>query len=206
MIVEVTGIPCSGKSYYLNYLSVEYNCVVLDKQFINNFLHISCLPCPVSFIIREFYHLFTGITKLNFYTIKFLLKYLFYSKWSFYRKVNVFRNVVKKYSLHYIVYKNEDIDFIVDEGVCHIPFIFATAKQNYTPELLINHYNLDINVIIIKSETKILFKRILKRGHSFINSHNHCDLILFIIKNQISSILQIYLLRKHSINYKFFFN
>lgn len=172
--------------------------MTLDNHYINRFLHISALPNPFSFLFREFYQLFIGFNTLNAPTIKLLLKYLIFSKWSFFRKLNVFRNVLKKYSLHYIASKNITTNFIIDEGVSHIPFIFSTAFINYTPELIINPYKNNILVIIINTNPLILYKRIVKRGHKHIIGFNNHQIIKFLFQNQYSLVLLLHIMSEFS--------
>ena len=203
MIIEVTGSPCSGKSYNLKRFSVMYDCIILDNIFLNKFLKIHYLPNPVCSLLRESFQLYTGLSSINPRLFILILKYILCSRWSFFRMINAFRNVIKKYSLHYVAHQNKELNFIIDEGVYHIPYIFSTSHINYTPELLVNIYNLDVLVLCINTDLEVLHDRIMQRGHPSLDILKTDQPLVFLLKNQHSLILQIYFLTITNTKFKF---
>ncbi|MEZ9982328.1 hypothetical protein AB4401_21800, partial [Vibrio cyclitrophicus] len=111
-VVEITGLPCSGKSYFCN--DIDFFLNKKKSSFIKSLLF-------------EIKYLFIGFCFLNISTIYALLIFCLHEKAPLNYRLKIFRNVIKKFG----VYKNfRDLSCggYIDEGISHIPFNFLNSN------------------------------------------------------------------------------
>ena len=104
--IEVTGVPCCGKSTYLSELDITF-----EKKF---------EPKNIYYEIR---YLLFGLLCLKLTEIfKFAILSYRENAPLMYR-FNIFRNVVRKFGLD-LHLQRLSVELFVDEGITHIPFNF----------------------------------------------------------------------------------
>lgn len=175
MYYEITGCPGTGKSFSLKFLNLgksfityEGGCDVIDLLLFITF--------PVIVVKIRFYRslwLFRNIIKLDL---------------NFFEKVNLTRNVFKKFLVYYI-FKNRKKSIVVDEGISHLPFILSLSKDDiieFSKFFFIFLNN--INVICVTSELEVNWSRLITRGHSkFKGKSLSCNYNMFVFWRGISS-------------------
>ena len=97
--IELTGIPGSGKSFILTRDFSKNIYTYLDNEFIDKSLMIKNLPKNIRVPLRELASLIIGLFVLGFKQFTSIVFIVFSTKWSLYRKINVLRNVLKKFAM-----------------------------------------------------------------------------------------------------------
>ncbi|MBF4280817.1 hypothetical protein EAY27_27455, partial [Vibrio anguillarum] len=143
MQVEVTGPPCSGKSYYL-----KGEAHLLSKNKLS-----------------KFYFFWVGGGTLSYSELILLIRLCSQEKVSFIFKLNIFYNALIKFGVFHKSINNSNNN-VVDEGISHLAFNFLEAK--YTDlELLVKDRLPLVHVkIIVNIDDNILKERLLSRGHT----------------------------------------
>ena len=183
MIIELTGIPGSGKSTILNELRIvlENEKYIFDIQkyilgFNGNIFFYDV------YLILNFFRL----TVRDWRLLGKILNIICHSKNSFFHKVNIFRNSYKKLVIYNIIKHKKEI-FFIDEGVTHIPFtLFVDMEDNNcrTNKIELTNYLQKIDLLlIIDAPDNILLDRVLKRGK---DGHRRID---FTSKKKVISFL-----------------
>lgn len=168
-MIELTGPPCAGKSYALPYLLDLYQAQLCDQAWIDTQLGITGRPWLLRGLLREIWLLRAGAGSLGWTRTKMLIKAVRSSGWGLKRKVNVIRNVLAKYALHKLAARVPDMVLILDEGITHLPYIFATSNSPYPDELVTFFPNHMPSVIRFWASPEILKTRIAERGHAMLS-------------------------------------
>jgi len=160
MIIEFSGIPASGKSTIISKLKEEKIDVNFNIFKTNNIFFIDFLLLLNIFKLK----------KIDLEIIKKAYRIIKRSNNSFFHKINILRNVIKKFIIYRLVSQSKK-KYIIDEGVYHIPFIlFVDITQNIDSKLVINFIQLlkrsyeNIQLFIIDSKDEELFNRVVRRG------------------------------------------
>lgn len=153
---ELTGCPCSGKSYYLQSKGISH----INKSNLFNQ------------IIFFFYGLyFLGVNKLFLF-----IRLSFQEKVPFLFSLNIIRNTILKFGIYYR-FNNSKMDIYVDEGISHLFFNFLDSNKCELLEIIEDEIK-NINIILIEQGDKSLIKNRLKvRGHSRLRFYNINDFI-----------------------------
>ncbi|PQJ83326.1 hypothetical protein [Aliivibrio sifiae] len=149
--IELVGIPCCGKSYI---------CA-------NKFSNIRYLSGRKN-IIYELLLFICGILTLKIEDIKFFISCVRRENVSFLFKVNIFRNIVRKFGLNKI-YRNRG--YIIDEGVSQIPFNLLNSNVDEVFKVVFPYLESKVYFINSANDSEIK-KRLINRGHTrlfFIN-------------------------------------
>jgi len=175
MIVEFTGVPCSGKSFIIkrliSELDIPFKLVYWSKY--NPFYNLS--------LFIRYIYLFT-IGKGYF----FILKWVFFSQNKLTTKFRLIYNIVKKIDLYW-QYNKKDGLYIFDEGISHI--IFNVFVNQGLENLDLKKFSIlqkelpfvDL-IVFVETDKKTLEHRIMKRGHSRLK-----ETALFLEKNLLIS-------------------
>lgn len=158
MLIELTGHPCSGKSFMISKSSHFSNVLIKKKSLI------------------YFYKLFL-LTFFYFFSNKLLREIYFLvliDDYSFYEKIKLILNITDKYYVHNSI-KNLNKTIIIDEGVTHILFNILCTENVKVWNSFINN---DIFCRLPKPDTLILVKidentqknRLKERGHKRLNN------------------------------------
>lgn len=112
------------------------------------------------------------------------------SGWSSWRKANVFRNVLAKYAINHLTLKTADAVMLIDEGVTHIPFIFATSAAPFPEDLIMgcSHRPPD-RIIKVTCRPDTLRQRLSERGHNMVGGSGR-TIEEFVRLNQVASAMQ----------------
>ena len=168
MIIELTGIPGAGKSTVLKSLKNlrDSEGFIFDIQ--NYILSRTFLPFH-----GKIGYEFVLLTKIFLLKSEdwLLLKYVFLliknSGNSFFHKVNIVRNTMKKLIIYRYI-KDSNTVFFIDEGVSHIPFtVFVDIYKSMNSEKLKVLLELLPSVdflLIIDAPDAILLERVIERG------------------------------------------
>jgi len=164
VIIELTGIPGSGKSTILNELQIALG----NEKYVFD-IQKYILGFNGNTLIYDIY-LFLNFYRLTLRDWRLLGKIfniIYYSKNSFFHKINIYRNSYKKLLIYNIINPKNEI-FFVDEGVTHIPFTLFVDIENSICETnkmeLINCLQKIDLLLIIDAPDDILLERVLKRG------------------------------------------
>lgn len=175
MIIEITGVPGSGKSTLYN------------KVIDSNFENIKFIQNNFN-IWSELFLFFFFFFKI-FQTYKYfsLLVFIFKTNNSLFHKVNILRNIIKKIS-KYFLYKNKKGIYVFDEGISHIPFnLFVDNSSSLlNRDELIKQVSflpkIDI-LFMINVDKKLTISRLKNRGHKRMNLQNEKETLVFIEKS-----------------------
>ena len=124
-IIEITGVPCAGKSTIIDLLGKYPQFILFDQKWLLSNLGIISKSRLINIITYETYmfscgffcatpkmclQFFSEVMKLNEPLV---------------RRINIFRNIVHKYAIHQRASKVVDNKYIiVDAGISHIPYLF----------------------------------------------------------------------------------
>ena len=151
-ISEITGQPCSGKSTYISTI------------FLNNQDH----ETNNGGFIQKFYFFFNGVIYLETFRIRKLLEWSLKEDASIFFKLNIFRNAVSKFGMfnkRHVINKKKSRNFMLDESISHLPFLFLETDTNIVVEFMLNELQ-QVNVVFLKSPGKEKIKERLEfRGH-----------------------------------------
>ena len=159
MIVEITGVPCSGKSYFIDRISNNLNSKIKVVKWNNyNLINVFLIFVGYSYLLIN----------NKGYTI--FIKYILKKKIPFFDKIKLSFNVIKKITLNWIYSFDDSKIYLFDEGLTHIPF-----------NILVDSYSDDIDIdfclktnkkiqnsnliFLVESDKKDIIKRLNLRGH-----------------------------------------
>ena len=157
MLVELTGFPCSGKSFII--ANSSYNSMILRKY---------------RGIFRT---LKLGFLSLFYFINNELLRDIYYliiiDNYSFYEKIKLVLNITEKYYYHNR-FKNINKTIIIDEGVTHILFnILCTDNlkvwNSFVKKDIFHRLPKPDMLILVKTDKQTQKDRLKKRGHKRLN-------------------------------------
>jgi broad-specificity NMP kinase len=175
MVIEITGVPGSGKSSIYSTIENKMN----DVKFISN---------KQKGLLNEL-KLFT-IYAVHFHKMRYnnlILKLIIKSNNTLYHKLNIVRNVIKKIAI-YSKYKDKKNIYIFDEGISHLPFnVFVDSSKKKTSNIEISNFINQIptpDLLLVINAGKVETTRRLKdRGHKRIDLSNDEKMKIFISKS-----------------------
>jgi len=153
MLIEVTGHPCSGKTYILN-----------KSQFKNSVFkkYVGIFRAPKLLFLVVYY---TFIDEL----VRDLISIVFISKEKAYTKLVLIFNIIDKY--HYSKKLRSPRDKImIDEGAIHIIFNLLTTDESRVWEVtdqkeILHRLPQPGKLFLVKTSKEIQAERLSKRGH-----------------------------------------
>jgi len=187
MIIELTGIPGAGKSTVIKALKKEFfhqkyvfdvrKYILQNEIFsIDNILFYDFILLTKIFLLK----------KQDFSLLKYVFIIVKNSHNSFFHKINIMRNTLKKILIYRYIENKEEI-FFIDEGVTHIAFsVFVDIGKSLDKEglqILLNKVPYVDKLIIIDAPYQILLQRVIERGkegHKRINFDSKKDIESFI--------------------------
>ena len=193
-IIEISGVPGSGKTSLLRMVQGELNdnisiyddSLLIKNKFIN-------LTFPVSVLRRigQLYILLTFVVSI--FNYKKILQSLASSVWGidcgFWIKLYIYYNILLKFARYdYASRSMLDKVFLFDEGLTHIPF----NLQDYKSQDIVDIENIfslfsnclnNIDLIVISAESGVLESRLKIRGHKRM-IQNQLEIHSFVEKNQ----------------------
>ena len=157
MIIEITGVPGSGKSELYNLLKKNQTLFKFPSDKNKN----------IFFEFKLLLFFIYNYSLMN--NFKSIFKSIFKSKNSLFHRLNILRNTIKKFSLfHY--YHRKDGVYIIDEGISHLPF--SLFVDSYKKRILKSRVDLILNFLpmpnilfIISASETIATERLKIRGH-----------------------------------------
>lgn len=190
-IIELTGPPCSGKSSALPLAMKNYKAALIDSKWIDAQLHCEYIPIWLRLIFREIYLTCRGIYILRTRRLTGLIVAVLRSGWRWQRIINVLRNVIQRYSIHELAAKSTTQILLMDEGLLHLPYIFATSKSGCPLELLSFFPFGKPSAICFRADHSTLLSRLRVRGHSMIASDAELEILSkFVSENLAAQALQ----------------
>ncbi len=162
-IVEVTGVPCAGKSNYIR--KFFSNKTIINGYYINT----------ASSYRRIFYSLIRlpKILVKNTLSLKSFY-WLVRQSWKYEEstlfRLNALRNSLLKFSLDDRDTLNGAI--VIDEGISHIPFVLQLPKDKIYQfiELFADWFQNRQIIFLSPPSSKALHKRLIDRGHGRANT------------------------------------
>lgn len=148
-LVEITGLPCAGKSYFCDDSEGFLN---RKKKSVTKEVFSS-----IQFILL-------GTIFLKISTLYAFLMLCRYEKAPLIFRLKIFANILKKFGI-FNKYRNSTVTGYIDEGISHIPFNFLHTD---TVEIIniLRPYLASANVKYVKAGSDIcLRKRLQQRGH-----------------------------------------
>ena len=176
ILFELTGIPCSGKTTELMKIRSLVGGHVCDIDWIDSQLHISNF-WKLRPLIREVFFFYSGLYALTIPKVVKLLLTLNLSGWSIVRKLNVFRNILRLFSLNRLIARSSDEILILDEGLTHLHYIFATSDIKCPPDILGIFPYIKPQVIILDCPLEVLKTRLLHRRHDMLKYYSIDDFV-----------------------------
>lgn len=161
---ELSGVPCSGKSYWCT------NKKVLNTQ------QKGITPS----FIQNIHYISLGLSYLQLKRIFFFIKLSLSENAPLSYRFKILINVLKKFG-YYSRYISHGVG-IIDEGVSHIPFNFLSTDTNCVVKSIREELSCIDVVYLLNEEDEILIERLSQRGHSRLNFMEKED---FLNKNRI---------------------
>lgn len=176
-IFELTGVPCSGKSHFIDSLqkndSLGTNILLFEEQLVLSHYNLNFFKGKFGQFIAEFLLLSSLITYNRGY-IRVIYELIILSnkiELGFSKRCNLYRNILLKFSrLGFAIHKLGRQSIIFDEGISHIPFNFISEDLGITVKScevfeLYQEALSGVNVIVLDTTNVDLFTRLKKRGH-----------------------------------------
>ena len=158
---EITGVPCSGKSYYVK----AHDLKVAEVDFFKSIL-VSLINIPFN----------------KLYCLSLMC---FKEKVSWFYKIKLFFLILKKIGVYHLL---KDKDVIIDEGVSHI-FYNLLESSSESIMYLIEDYLPFIDVKFVNAPSdSVLIERYKCRGHKRLEFY---DVNAFILLNEKAKLKQI---------------
>jgi dephospho-CoA kinase len=196
MIIELTGIPGSGKSTILKKLEHELkdNIYIFDiKKYILGF-SANTFVFDIVLLLNFF-----RLKNSDWNSLKKIFEIVKASGNSFFHKINILRNSYKKFVIYRMINKRNKI-FFIDEGVSHIPFtVFVDISKDINSNEIKKFLNMipsTDKILMIDAPEDMLLQRVIKRGstgHRRINFSQKEDIVRFM--QQSREVLEI--IKKH---------
>jgi hypothetical protein len=172
-VVEITGIPAIGKTYFLS--SIQDSEEYVEIFDAGRFIKLKSKQSVLGRLFTEGRNIFYLLYKCNNIKLRFSdAKWLFFSSFSvrgsLALKANIFINCLLKFSYHNVInYSNISYTIcIVDEGISHIPFLL---QDQLNPSKMVDEFYYRfkkqlscLNVVCIDSDSNTI-DRLLLRGH-----------------------------------------
>ena len=174
MIIEITGVPGSGKSSIWRILEKKINKTKFVLGYNNIFNEIQLLV----------FYLYNHENNNRY---NFIFSMILKSNNTLYHKLNIVRNVIKKIAI-YSKYKDKKKLYIFDEGVSHLPFnVFVDSSKKNTSNIEISNFINRIPtpdlLLLINAGKKETTTRLKDRGHKRIDLSNDEKREVFISKS-----------------------
>ena len=160
MLIEVTGSPCSGKTYILN--KSQYKDFIFKK-------YIGIFRAPRLFLLVVYY---TFIDKL----VRDILSIVFISNEKAYTKLVLILNIVDKYYYSNKLRSSRD-KIMIDEGAIHILFNLLTTDDLRVWEVtdqkeILHRLPQPEKLFLVRTSMEIQAERLSKRGHKRMKDTN----------------------------------
>lgn len=189
-IVELTGAPGSGKSTFAAAANRSNAIVLFNREWLLRSFKLpvdSRIPACVFYEIIMFYG---GARHLRSIRLVRFLNVCYKANASWIRKINVFRSIVHKYAIHEYFSEVQDNRYLlVDEGISHIPFLFAGDLSNIDPQVLMEFPRDHPWIVKLQVSQNLLENRIQMRGHKRVESTKSA-VVNFVSQNQECDALQ----------------
>ena len=189
MIVELTGLPGSGKSYILSKMKeVELKDLnlVTDIPF---FLLGKCTGARGNWLIYELFLLsqFLRLKLSDWRIVLESIRFLRMGSEGFLTRCNILRNILKKLITYRLLEHTSEI-VIVDEGISHIPMsLFVQRGLDIKEDEVINFITLLPNVdklIQVVASQEIVLSRVVQRGFSDHRRISINNIFSFLLKSR----------------------
>jgi hypothetical protein len=173
LIIELTGVPCSGKSYLKNSLKSKLSDMD-DVLFFKDRLVFSVF-CNKT--IGKYINVFFQNTLLFLYSFSNVKSTISVMQLSlnaillnvgFLNKLNLIRNLILKFGrFNYVTIHFKGKTIFFDEGISHIPFNFLVANDVELQKIVkVNDWSASkLTVLIVDLAGVDIYSRIQKRGH-----------------------------------------
>ena len=193
-VVELTGIPCVGKSTYISFNNYHTIDELLDS----------------SIIMNNAFYLFdlikSGATpSLSIYDAFWLLRSSMKVRGSLFTKLNIFRNCILKFAYYSYLSNRQKSkeDIVIDEGISHIPFLLQDQINGH--QVIEEFYSRFsdqlscVSVVCLNADVDTI-ERLKSRGHKRLKSYSHDEVKKFndMNKRTLEGII------RHSDRYKYF--
>ena len=168
MIVELTGIPGAGKSTVLESLKSLHEKPLFVFNIRDYIVRKSFLPLggKVGYDLVLLGHVFL-LGSEEWSVLKSAFLYVKKSSNSFFHKINILRNILKKLIIHRYIEDRDEV-FFIDEGISHIPFnIFVDVGDTLSHEEVKGFLKLLPSVdavLTIDAPDELLLTRVVQRG------------------------------------------
>lgn len=171
MLIEISGMPCTGKTTNKNYYEQIYNAKLIDKWTIQKRLKINTSSRLLNLIIMNLILILLGINGIKFKDHSKLIIAILKSGWTINRKVNVWRNCMFKFAFIKLFAKAKGMNYLIDEGLSQIPYIFATSQFKLNNKWIFPYIN-DNSIIVEHLDVDIdeIKTRLIKRGHPLLDN------------------------------------
>jgi len=159
-IIEITGVPAGGKSFYI--AKSDFNVFNICGPYLDSLQRVRI----IKILVREFYVFYVGIKVLSLQDIYFFWKAAMREDVSLLNKLNIFRNIVRKFGVRKLINLSRSNDvFYIDEGISHIPFNLLNSKPSIVVDKLKPYLDIT-NIIYLEAPSlKKLAERLKLRGH-----------------------------------------
>jgi len=192
MIVELTGIPGAGKSTVIKGLidSMDNTKYIFDvrKYILNQYkIHIDRTYLYDFILLLNILKL----KKEDLHIIRDSVKIVLNGNNKLFHKINIMRNIVKKFIIYRYIQNKEKV-FFIDEGITHIAFNIFVDIDNKIDEKEIKRFLKNLpkvdKLLVIDADDRILLDRVIQRGrkgHRRINFDSDGDIELFMKQSRI---------------------
>lgn len=195
-VIECTGVPCVGKSTFLEFVHksnpelVFSRCDLIPGSLRKAIPVVGRLYAEVKLLVL---YLFDG--PLSFRNHWDLLRASLNCNESFFFSLNIFRNVLLKFAVDSYVHKRYRGEIVfIDEGISHLPFLF----QNSTSDLRIvdglyarfREIMASNLVLIMEAGDADIGNRLANRGHKRLKSRSEIEIAEF-MKSSFETLEQI---------------
>jgi len=169
-IIEVTGEPCAGKTTFIQSLSCDPQFVLFSRQWLINDLGLVCDSKLMARFIYESYMLLAGLKGAGYSRLSGFFIAVVRLNEPLFRKINIYRNIIHKYAVHYRAMTSENKHYLVlDEGISHIPYLFTGGLDVIDHSLLFSFPYEKPWVIKLSLDIETVISRLLCRGHKRID-------------------------------------
>lgn len=168
MIIELTGIPGAGKSTVLESLKALQDNSVFVFNIQDYIVSRAFLPLPgkIGYDVVLLGHIFL-LGGEEWQVLKYAFSHIKKSKNSFFHKINILRNILKKLIIHRYIQDRDEV-FFIDEGISHIPFnIFVDVGDmlnNEEVKIFLKLLPSVDKVLTIDAPDELLLERVIERG------------------------------------------
>lgn len=191
MIIELTGVPCVGKSSFLQKLQgSDQDVVVADNTYVLRMTGLNWLPNFLRSVAVEsilFFYLVI-FRPLSFHQFKFIVKHSFGPDASFLIKLRVLRRALVTFALISFAKRKsaKSSAVVIDEGIAHLLFRFQQEGQDisaiwdFVRDALVKS---ESKVVVLDGRELNLKERLLSRGHRRVDGKDESAVDAFIALN-----------------------